>query len=299
MRRTHGVLSSLIAAGCAADADPPAPAAPERPVLVSDVAATADDWETFRDCAACPEMVVVPAGQFVMGSPEGEIGRFPDERPQHGVQVAAFAAGRFEVTWDEWKACVRGGGCDSLGPDDEGWEVDGALPAIGVSWIAAQAYLQWLSGETGRDYRLLSEAEWEYAARGKTNGSASEPAFWWGDTASSELANHRSEAEAQGRDRWSYTAPVGSFPANPFGLHDMNGNVWEWVEDCWHFTYEGAPTDGSAWTDGCSSITRETSRVRRGGSWANQPRDIRAAIRIFGDPARQDDSTGFRVARSL
>ncbi|MGD2131520.1 MAG: SUMF1/EgtB/PvdO family nonheme iron enzyme [Maricaulaceae bacterium] len=256
----------------------------------------------FRDPLASggqgPQMVVIPAGEFVMGSPEDEEGRYDDEGPRRTVRVASFSVGKYEVTWDEWNACVRAGGCDNSGPDraggDEGWG-EGTRPVINVSWNDAQAYVRWLNSQvSGTPYRLLTEAEWEYAARAGTT-----TAYWWGGAASHEYANYGADeccrGDAAGRDQWVSTAPVGSFPANAFGLHDMNGNVFEWIEDCSHNDYSGAPTDGSAWTGDCEG----TARVLRGGAWRSAPEFLRSAFRSGLRPMLEDDITGFRVARTL
>ena len=192
---------------------------------------------TFRDVPDAPEMVVIPAGRFVMGSPASEQGRSDDEGPQHEVHIARpFAVGRFQVTFDEWDACVAAGGCKHR-PKDEGWG-RGKRPVINVSWEEAQAYVAWLSKKTGQQYRLLSEAEWEYAARAGTTTR-----YPWGDDPGVNRANFDGSGS-----QWSskQTAPVGSFEPNAFGLHDMIGNVLEWVQDCWNDGYKGAPADGSA-----------------------------------------------------
>ena len=196
----------------------------------------------FRDCNVCPEMVVVPAGSFTMGSPFSEEDRFDDEGPPRRVTISEpFAVGRYEVTFAEWDACVAAGGCNGYRPDDRGWS-RGQRPAINVNWDDAQAYVAWLSRETGERYRLLSEAEWEYATRAET-----QTRYHWGDSVVRNRANCDGCGSRLDNDR---TAPVGSFPANGFRLHDMHGNVWEWVEDCWHGSYDGAPSEGSAWTRG-------------------------------------------------
>jgi formylglycine-generating enzyme required for sulfatase activity len=246
----------------------------------------ASDWtagETFQDCEVCPEMVVIPAGTFMMGSPEGE--GADNERPQHEVTIPEpLAVGRYEVTFDEWEACVVDGGCDGHRPDDEGWG-RGNRPVIKVSWNHAQSYVDWLSEETGEDYRLLSEAEWEYAARAGTTTK-----YWWGDDISPEKANYGAIQDIGPKK----TTPVGSYPANPWGLFDVHGNVWEWVEDCWNDSYQGAPADGSAWTTGdCSR------RVLRGGSWFIDPEFLRAALRTWNNPDFRYSDRGFRVARTL
>ena len=242
--------------------------------------------KTFQDCPACPEMVVVPAGSFMMGSPRSEEGRDDDEGPVHRVTIPApFAVGVYEVTFEEWDACVRGGGCGGYRPDDEGWG-RGRRPAINVSWEDAQAYVDWLSRKTGESYRLLSGSEWEYAARAGTTTR-----HHWGDDIGRNRANCYDDYCG---DSWAYTAPVGSFGANDFGLHDVHGNVWEWVEDCWNGNYLGAPSDGSAWLSGdCSR------RVLRGGSWDDVPWHIRAANRIRNDTGIRYYFFGFRVARTL
>ena len=240
----------------------------------------------FRDGDDCPEMVVIPAGEFTMGSPEGEPGRSGDEGPLHEVVIARpFAVGRYVVTFDEWDACVAAGGC-AHEPGDEGWG-RGRRPVIHVSWDDAQAYAAWLSKKTGRAYRLLSEAEWEYAARAGTTTR-----YPWGDAPGADRANFYGSGSS-----WSgeQTAPVGSFDANRFGLHDVVGNVWEWVQDCWTADYEGAPADGRARESGDCSL-----RVARGGAWVSNPGIARVANRdrfVPGD--RRLFYLGFRVARDV
>ena len=188
--------------------------------------AAAPQWEAgavFRDCPECPEMVVVPAGSFMMGSPASEKDRDDDEGPVHRVNrvtiAAPFAVGVYEVTFDEWDACVRGGGCGGYRPVDAGWG-RGRRPVINVNWEDVRTYVDWLSRETGKDYRLLSEAEWEYAARAGTTTR-----YHWGDDIGRNRANCYYTYDGCG-DSWDHTAPVGSFGANGFGLHDMHGNVW-------------------------------------------------------------------------
>ena len=211
----------------------------------------------FKDCDDCPGMVVVPSGSFMMGSSDNEQGRDSDEGPRHLVKIdEPFAVGRFEVTFDEWDACVADGGC--RGYEDEDWG-RGKRPVINVSWEDAQAYVAWLSQATGEEYRLLAEAEWEYAARADTATR-----YWWGDEITPEYANY----EESGYHR---TTEVDSYPANPWGLYNMHGNVWEWVEDCWNDSYKGAPSDGRAWTTGdCGR------RLVRGGSWFSDPKSLRS-----------------------
>ena len=239
----------------------------------------------FRDCDLCPEMVVVPAGSFRMGSPVGERGRFDDEGPQHLVTIArAFAVGIYEVTFNEWDACVTTGGCKHK-PSDSGWG-RGRHPVINVSWEDAQEYVAWLSKKTGKAYRLLSEAEWEYAARGGTTTR-----YPWGDEPGTNMANFRDSGNS-----WSgkQTAPVGSFAANRFGLHDMSGNVWEWVEDLYRDGYLNAPEDGRPRTSEVGS-----QRVVRGGSWNDGSDSARVALRYKSEPASRSDVVGFRLARTL
>ena len=247
---------------------------------------------TFRDCAQlCPEVVVVPAGSYRMGSPANEAGRDADEGPVHRVTIGEpFAVGRYEVTFAQWDACHAGGGCAHR-PDDQGWG-RGSRPVVDVSWDDAQEYVRWLSGETGRSYRLPSEAEWEYMARAGTKTR-----YWWGDAVGANRANCDGCGSRHDARR---TAPVGSFSANPFGLHDVHGNVWEWVQDCQTSSYDGAPGDGSAWESGdCNR------RGLRGGSWQpdDLPRYLRSANRGSGGAsdrrAFDTASVGFRVVRSL
>ena len=244
---------------------------------------------TFRDCDQCPEMVVVPAGRFRMGDLSGE--GPSHERPVHEVTIAApFAVGKYEVTFAEWDACVAAG-CTHQ-PDDEGWG-RGTRPVINVSWDDAQEYVRWLSRKTGKTYRLLSETEWEYVARAGTTTK-----YWWGNKADHDYANYGKdeccEGMAAGADRWVNTAPVGSFKANAFGLFNTAGNVWEWVEDCWNKNYNGAPSDGSAWTSGNCDL-----RAARGSSWVFGPGDLRSADRGRTDTGYRGTVSGFRVARTL
>ncbi len=235
----------------------------------------------FRDCEQCPEMVVIPTGRFQMGDVSGAgIGY---ERPVHRVTIEyPFAVGKYEVTFAEWDACVAAGGC-SHRRDSEG---RGTRPVNYVSWKDAQEYVQWLSRETGKPYRLLSEAEWEYVARAGTTTT-----YWWGNALGTNKANCNGCGSQWDNKR---TAPVGSFTANAFGVFDTAGNVWEWVEDCWHANYEGAPADGRAWTsEDC------TYRVVRGGSWYDNPEFMRPAHRNRNNPGDRGNEDGFRLARTL
>jgi formylglycine-generating enzyme required for sulfatase activity len=227
----------------------------------------------------------VPAGEFMMGSPANEEGRRGNESPQHKVKIArAFAVSRFEVTFDEWDACVARGGC-AYQPVDHGWG-RGRRPVIEVSWEEAQRYAAWLSKQTGKPYRLLSEAEWEYAAR-----AGSDKAFSWGDKIGEGNANCNGCGS-----KWDNreTSPVGAFKPNAFGLDDMAGNVWEWVQDCSQDNYTGAPTDGSAWESGGCTL-----RVLRGGSFDFEPPAVRSAERRTNTADYKDKTMGFRLARTL
>ena len=309
----------------------------------------------FRDCVNCPEMIVVPAGSFIMGSPVTEPGRpevgaydlngVMDPEFQHVVTIAKpFAVGKFEITFDEWDACIADRGCGRYRPYDGRDDCDGngsllfsncdgksaehwgrgKRPVINVSWENAQSYLKWLSKKTKRQYRLLSEAEWEYAARAGTT-----TAYFWGDDPDMicGFANGRSSAAPgavmklpQCDDGFQATAPVGSYKPNAFGLYDMLGNVEEWTEDCVHESYFRpatglsvlltAPNDGRAWTEearGRDYLCKK--RITRGGSYESWPDRLRSANRnfsgyfkgpILGTPTdARNGSLGFRVARSL
>ncbi len=243
--------------------------------------------DTFKECANCPEMVTVPAGSFTMGSPTSEPGRSSDEGPRHRVTIARqFAVGRFEVTFDEWDACVAAGGCNGYKPSDEGWG-RGRRPVINVSRDDAQAYAAWLSKKTGEPYRLLSESEYEYATRAGT-----QTAYPWGNAVGTNNANcHACGSQWDAKQ----TAPVGSFGANRFDLYDMVGNVREWTEDCYHNNYSGAPADGSAWIEGANCY----HRVVRGGSWLISPAFLRSASRYWFATDYRLNYVGFRVARTV
>ena len=252
---------------------------------------------TFRDCPNCPEMIVVPAGAFMMGSPEHERGRGKDEGPQRKVVIQQpFAVGKFEVTFAQWEACVAERACKHE-PGDEGWG-RGRRPVINVSWDDAVQYAAWLSQKTGKAYRLLTEAEWEYAARGTTSASEPAPPFSTGATINYKQANYDANFVYGSSGKMGIfrqkTVDVGTFARNAFGLHDMHGNVWEWVQDCYKGSYEGAPVDGSAVTaSGCRL------RILRGGSWNYHPQLLRSAYRYASAPEVRLDIAGFRVARSL
>ena len=274
----------------------------------------------LRDCGDCPELVVVPPGTYMMGSPSSEAGRHDHEGPVHRVVIGEpFGVGVKEVTRGEYGRFVRATGHSAGGQcwtyEDGKWEERGGRnwenpgyeqtdehPVVCVNWGDAKAYVRWLSDETGEEYRLLSESEWEYAARG---GSGT--ARYWGEGGAGQCryANGGDKAVKRRYGDWKWDvalcndghvhpAPAGSFGANGYGLHDVMGNVWEWVEDCWNGSYAGAPSDGSAWESGeCSR------RVRRGGSWLLGPRNLRSANRYGRSAGGRDDNGGFRVARTL
>jgi len=256
--------------------------------------------DTFKECTNCPEMIVIPGGSFTMGSPPSEPGRSADEGPQRTVTIARpFAVGRFAVTFDEWDACADDGGCNQfvvlsgLGkvlrpykPSDEGWG-RARRPVINVSWDDAKAYAAWLSKKTGKTYRLLTGAEYEYATRAGT-----QTAYPWGNAIGTNNANcHACGSQWDARQ----TAPVGSFAPNGFGLYDMVGNVEEWMEDCYHDSYIGAPTDGSAWIEGADC----SNRIVRAGSWFFAPAFLRSAKRYWFTTDYRLNYLGFRVARTL
>ncbi len=234
-----------------------------------------------------PEMVSIPPGNFLMGSPESEAERDSDEGPQHEVTIDyAFEIGKYEVTFDEYDVFAKQ--TNRQLPDDEGWG-RGNRPVINVSYDDAQVYVQWLSKETGKKYRLPTEAEWEYAAR-----AGSTTAYWWGDDIGQNNAVcHNCGSQWDGKQ----TAPVGSFSTNTFGLYDTAGNVWEWTQDCWHADYQGAPVDGSAWLEANGGECDR--RVVRGGSWNINPQYLRSAIRFRYYTGGANYILGFRVARDL
>jgi formylglycine-generating enzyme required for sulfatase activity len=247
----------------------------------------------FRDCDVCPDMVVIPAGNFLMGSPENELGRASDEGPQRRVSINRFAAGRFEVTFEDWVACVAGGGCGAnTNPSDGQWG-RGRRPVINVTWNDAQAYAQWLSQRTGARYRLFTEAEWEYAARAGTTTM-----WWFGNSLTPQDAQYGRGSSfgmrvySAGPDQ---TAPVGSYRANPWGLYDTVGNTNEWVQDCYVNTFAEAPTTAVA----VSPPGACAQRVLRGGSWLLGPDSNRSAARDFIDGAQRSTRIGFRIAREL
>ncbi len=281
--------------------------------------------DVFKECDKCAEMVVVPAGSFTMGSPASEKDRRDNEGPQHVVTIARpFAVGRFQVTVEQFAAFVAETGHDvgsrcwtfENGKAEErqgrSWRNPGFAqadthPAVCLSWDDATAYVDWMSRKTGKTYRLLSEAEWEYAARARTEPGAY-PRYWFGNEEKDLCrygngADQEAKSKISGASGWTiapcndghaYTAPTGSFPANDFGLYDMAGNVWQWTADCWNESYKGAPSDGSAWVAGdCGR------RVLRGGSWINNPRVLRAANRDRNTAGLRYCFNGFQLGRTL
>jgi formylglycine-generating enzyme required for sulfatase activity len=248
--------------------------------------------DVFRECEKCPEMATMPAGSFMMGSPESEPERYTNEEPMHRVTLAKpFAVGRFAVTFDEWEACVADGGCNNYRPSDNNWG-RGRRPVINVSWDDAKNYVAWLSRKTGVPYRLLSEAEREYVTRA---GTATP--FWWGHTISTRQANYDGNYTYNGGVRGEVrmrTVPVDYFDPNPWKLYQVHGNVWEWVEDCWIDNYDKTAGDGSPRIqEKCSN------RALRGGSWIISPWNLRAADRFNAKPTDRAILFGFRVARTL
>ena len=266
----------------------------------------------FQDCDTCPKMVVVPQGTFTMGSPASEEKSRNCERPQHQVTISnPFAVGKYEVTREQFEKFVEATGHDASSSgcwtyresdwqlrQQDSWREPGFSqsidhPVVCINWHDAQAYVSWLSRKTGEQYRLLSESEWEYVARAGTTGP-----FHFGSTISTDQANYDGNYTYGGGPEGIYrrkTVSVGSFPANRFGLHDVHGNIWEWVEDCYHKNYQGAPQDGSAWVTGsvCGF------RMLRGGSWVYGPWNLRSAIRASFETGDRFGYIGFRVARTL
>lgn len=286
--------------------------------------------DVIKDCADCPELVLLPTGSFMMGSPEGEKDREGDEGPVHRVTISQqIAVGRHEVSRGEFGRFVaesqyqteaeKSGGCSIWTGEkweakaDRNWRSPGFEqgedhPVVCVSWNDAQAYVKWLNGKVaGKGFRLLSEAEWEYAARAGKGGSR----FPWGDdgdysqmcryangpdrTAKEKVPGAGNWTIANCSDGYAYTAPGNALMPNEFGLYHMHGNAWEWVQDVWHDKYEGAPGDGSAWESGGDA----SRRVLRGGSWGGNPRGLRSAYRDRSTPGNRNGYVGFRIARTF
>jgi formylglycine-generating enzyme required for sulfatase activity len=293
--------------------------------------------QTFKDCPDCPEMVVIPGGKFTMGSPENETGRSVLEGPQKIISIGKFAAAKFDLTRGQWQAFVRATsrpvafGCAFSGFKDTtrkdwdanpeaswrnlGFPQDSTHPVVCITWNDAHDYIKWLSQKIGYTYRLLSESEWEYAARAGTT-----TAYPWGTIATHQFANYGADSGwtglTSGRDKWMGTSPVGSFPPNAFGLYDMQGNVLQYVEDCFSATLSDVPADGYAYkTDTLLTITGRysfmngkrscDSRMVRGGDWGDPPSMIRSGFRNWAPGPGftldnyQSGGVGFRVARIL
>lgn len=273
---------------------------------------------TFRDCEACPEMVVLPEGLFLMGGAPTDKRRWNVELPQHLVRITKpFAIGKYEVTVDEFAAFVDATGyepaarCNVFVLDLDRWVAKSTTfrdpsylqsrshPVTCISWVDAKAYTAWLGEKTGKPYRLPSEAEWEYAARGGTTTPLS-----FGDYSHKRICDYAKFADASTRFAWRDetcnsnfghgAAPVGQHQPNPWGLHDMHGNVWEWVEDCWHASYNGAPGDGAPWLEGNGGDCAH--RITRGGSWRNAIQDLRVTARLRYPTIHAAQVRGFRVA---
>jgi formylglycine-generating enzyme required for sulfatase activity len=282
--------------------------------------------DVFKECANCPEMVVAPRGSFTMGSPEDEPGRVErdkDESPQHVVKIdKPFGVERVHVTVDQFaafvaethfdaglKCYIRDGAkwAEKEGGSwrDPGFAQEGSHPAVCLSWNDAKAYVEWLARKTGKAYRLLTEAEWEYAARART-APGRYPRFWFG-TDDKDLCRYGADQKALDTTEWAkgvtvapcndgyaYTSPGRRFAANDFGLHDMFGDAWQWTADCYHDSYKDAPSDGSAWTTGdCSR------RFVRGCSWFGNTSVLRAANRGWRITESRYNNVGFRVGRTL
>ncbi len=258
-----------------------APAAPPAAVTTKPAAKTASGGE-IKDCPACPVLIPIAAGSFTMGSNNDD----PAEKPPHRVSVGrAFAIGKYEVTVEQWNACADAGACTRVAPEGESTP-PGNAPMRNVSWDDAQVYVKWLSKVGGKPYRLPTEAEWEYAARGGTQST-----YWWGDQMKKGTADCKDCGDPYKPEA---PTPVGSFAANPYGLYDMNGSVWEWVADCWHSSYKNAPADGRAWDDPSCSV-----RVIRGGSWREGAAYMQSATRFKYSSSVRQSQNGFRVARDM
>ncbi|MDR5754019.1 MULTISPECIES: SUMF1/EgtB/PvdO family nonheme iron enzyme [unclassified Caballeronia] len=256
----------------------PTPAAPALPA--PPVAAKVASGGEIKDCPNCPILIPLSAGTFTMGSNSDD----PAEKPPHRVSIGQpFAIGKYEVTVEQWNACADAGACTRIAIDDN---PPNNSPMRNVSWDDAQVYVKWLSKVGGKAYRLPTEAEWEYAARGGTS-----TVYWWGD----QMKKGNADCKDCG-DPWTTESPVavGSFAANPYGLFDMNGSVWEWVADCWHSSYKSAPADGRVWDDAACSV-----RVIRGGSWREGAAYMQSATRFKYSASVRQSQNGFRVARDM
>ncbi len=258
----------------------------------AETALSVQPGERFRDCDNCPELIVVAGTQsFTMGAADDEFGREQSELPRVDVTIPApFAIGVYEVTYDEWRACLADGGCNGYEPPDMGWG-EGSRPVINISYADAEAFTEWLSGKTGETYRIPSEAEWEYAAR-----AGGETPFSTGDLISTDEANFNGQYPYKnapaGRNR-AKTVEVGSFKPNAFGLYDVHGNVWEWTADCWRASHAGAPADGSPVGGACSN------RVIKGGAWITGAWRLRSSHRRSVGATERKFDMGLRVVRDL
>jgi formylglycine-generating enzyme required for sulfatase activity len=282
--RTTSSLSSSTQTDTSPPPTPHTPDTAERatsPPRTPETGTHVEPGKTFRDCDNCPEMVVIGAGSFRMGSAYADPVRSEDEVPQRTVTISKpFALGRFEITITEWNVCVEEDACRF-------WSKEAGREPVRANWERAQTYVTWLARRTGKPYRLPSEAEWEYAARGGTTTR-----YPWGEDFEPGKANVWS---GRNLDAVTYrVGPVGSFGPNAFGLHDMIGNFKEWVQDCWHDTYHDAPTNGEAWESGACRW-----RVLRGGGYYTPPRESRTASRDSASPNAWGSGEGFRVARAL
>ena len=279
---------------------PDAATHPERRLVLRRQSHKGQFFPELLDEATRLDMVLIPGGTFLMGSPADELDNYEDEQPQHEVTVSTFFMARTPITQAQWRLVA---GYDrieqDLDPDPSHFKGENR-PVEQVSWEDATEFCRRLSQRTGRTYRLPSEAEWEYACRAGTTTP-----FHFGETIGDELANYCAQDReiegklykgaygrgVQGKYR-EETTEVGQFPANKYGLHDMHGNVLEWCEDDWHSSYEGAPEDGSAWVEGDRG---ETNRLLRGGSWLSAPRGCRSAFRIYHSRDNRNNGIGFRV----
>ncbi|MFM0482961.1 SUMF1/EgtB/PvdO family nonheme iron enzyme [Paraburkholderia strydomiana] len=267
-------VSTPPAASTTAPSTPPATSTAPKPAVHAPVAGES------RDCAACPVMIALPAGSFLMGSSSDD----PSEKPVHHVTIGApFAIAKYEVTVEQWNACVAANACAKLTPETN---ANKTAPARDLSWDDAQQYVKWLSKTTGKPYRLPTEAEWEYADRGGTTS-----AYWWGDQMRKGTANCKDCGEPWHKEG---PEPAGSFAPNPYGLHDMNGSVWEWTADCWHNSYQSAPADGRAWESPTCDM-----RVIRGGSWREGSGYMLSATRFKYSSGVRQSQDGFRVVKEL